>query len=177
MITGRQEVPDLWLWILSAFINVAMQELLVRGYIYQLLKEEYGLPAAAAATTILFTFMHGGAFEAGLIPVINVFTMSLFVTALYEAEGSLLAPVMAHALWNIIGALFLGGVSLAEDYPNMFTMEAAGSRSLSGGAYRIEGSLVVTVLNTLLLILFTMKCIRQRKEGEAEEVHGSGGIK
>ena len=33
-ITGKNEVSFLWLWILSAFLNVIMQELLVRGYIY-----------------------------------------------------------------------------------------------------------------------------------------------
>lgn len=40
-ITGKNEVSHLWLWILSAFLNVIMQELLVRGYIYQLLKKQY----------------------------------------------------------------------------------------------------------------------------------------
>ena len=43
-------------------------------------------------TTILFTVMHGGAIEAGILPVVNVVTMCLFTTALYEAEGTLLAP-------------------------------------------------------------------------------------
>ena len=42
-ITGKNEVWSLWFWILSAFLNVIMQELLVRGYIYQLLKERYTL--------------------------------------------------------------------------------------------------------------------------------------
>ena len=68
-------------------------------------------------TTILFTVMHGGAIEAGILPVVNVVTMCLFTTALYEAEGTLLAPIMAHAVWNIVGSLYLGGVSLADDYP------------------------------------------------------------
>ena len=74
-IIGKNEISLLWLWILSAFLNVIMQELLVRGYIYQLLKERFNLPAAVIVTTAIFTFMHGGAFEAGVIPVINVVTM------------------------------------------------------------------------------------------------------
>ena len=153
-LSGVERVPRLWLWMASAFINVVMQELLVRGYIYQLLKKEYNLPAAVIVTTALFTFMHGGAFEAGLLPVIHVVTMCLFASALYEAEGMILAPIMAHAVWNIVGALVLGGVSLAEDYPHMFTMTASGNALLSGGAYRIEGSIVVTVLNLVLMLVF-----------------------
>ena len=117
-ITGKNEVSLLWLWILSAFLNVIMQELLVRGYMYQLLKERYNLPVAVVVTTAIFTFMHGGAFEAGVISVINVVTMCLFTTALYESEKTILAPIMAHSIWNIIGALILGGVSLADDFMN-----------------------------------------------------------
>ena len=162
-ITGRESVPKLWLWIISAFINVIMQELLVRGYIYQLLKTRYNLPSAVAVTTVLFTLMHGGAFEAGIIPVINVVTMCLFTTALYECEKTIAAPIMAHTVWNIFGALVLGGVSLADDYPNIFTMTPSGSKLLSGGEYKIEASIVVLILNTVLAVLFTLLALRKNK--------------
>ena len=72
--------------------------------------------------TVLFTAMHLGAFEAGVIPVLNVITMCLFTTMLYETERTLIASIMAHAVWNIVGAIFLGCVNLAEDYPHMFTL-------------------------------------------------------
>ena len=152
-VVGKNEIPRLWLWVVAAFLNVVMQELLVRGYIYQLLNEKYNLTAAVIITTTLFTLLHGGAFEAGLIPVINVVTMCLFTSALYESEKTLLAPVMAHAVWNIVGALFLGGVSLADDYPHVLTLSASSNTLLSGGSYKIEASVVVTALNLVLMIL------------------------
>lgn len=153
-ITEINNVPMLWIWIISAFINVIMQELLVRGYIYQLIKEEYNLPAAIAATTIIFTLLHGGAFEAGIIPVLNVITMCLFTTFLYEAEGTILAPTMSHALWNIIGGLILGGVRLADDYPSFITMTPSKNQILSGGDCMIEGSVVVLIVNIILILIF-----------------------
>ena len=173
-ITGKNEVSRLWLWILSAFLNVIMQELLVRGYIYQLLKDRYGLPAAVIVTTAIFTFMHGGAFEAGVIPVINVVTMCLFTTALYEAEKTLLAPIMAHSVWNIIGAIILGGVSLADDYPSILTMTASGNDLLSGGAYLIEASIVVTILNVILMVIFYFKIFGGRRH---EKKRQRGNVK
>ena len=160
IIVEKNDIPSLWLWIISAFLNVIMQEFLVRGYIYQLLKTRYNLLTAVIFTTALFTFLHGGAFEAGVVPVINVITMCLFVDALYESEKTLLAPIMAHAIWNIVGALFVGGVSLADDYPHMFTLFASQNTLLSGGDYKIEASIVVTVINIALIILFY---IRYRK--------------
>ena len=161
-IVEKNNVSMLWLWIISTFINVVMQELLVRGYIYQLLKQKYNLPAAVIVTTALFTFMHGGAFEAGIIPVINVITMCLFTTALYESERTLIAPIMAHAIWNIVGSLFLGGVSLADDYPHLLTMTASSNTVLSGGDYKIEASIVTLILNVVQMIVFYIR-FRKRK--------------
>lgn len=80
-IEGTNHISMLWLWILSAFINTIMQEMLVRGYLYQMIKRNYNVVAATVVSTMLFTFAHGGAFEAGTLPVLNVLTMSLFMTA------------------------------------------------------------------------------------------------
>lgn len=152
--TGTNRVPLLWLWILSAFLNVMMQEFLVRGYLYQLIKAKYNLFAATIVTTMLFTFLHGGAFEAGFVPVMNVLTMSLFMTAVLEYTESLLAPIIIHSVWNITGAIFLGGVSLASDYPHFINAVFSDNKLLSGGAYKIEGSVIVLFLNIILLIFF-----------------------
>ena len=131
-----------------------MQELLIRGYIYQLLKTKYDLPAAVIFTTLLFTAMHGGAFEAGAVAVINVVTMSLFASAIYEAEGNIFAPIAAHAVWNLLGALVIGGVSLAKDYPHIYEFTSNGSKLLSGSGYKIEASIIVTMLNIILAAIF-----------------------
>ncbi len=151
---GRNEIPMLWLWIVSVFINSAMQELLVRGYLYQMLRANYHTAAAAAATTALFTFLHAGAFEAGLVPVLNVVTMSLLMTAVLEYTQSLLAPTLMHFIWNSIGSVILGGVALAEDYPHLYRTEFTGNVLLSGGAPKMEGSLVVLIVNLLLIAVF-----------------------
>lgn len=37
-IDGKNQISMLWLWLFSAFINSVMQEVLVRGYLYQMIK-------------------------------------------------------------------------------------------------------------------------------------------
>ena len=156
-IAEKNQIDNLWLWIISAFINVCMQELLIRGYLYQLIKERHNSIAAVFITSSLFTFIHGGAFEAGIIAVINVFTMSLFVSMLYESEDTIIAPIMAHAVWNIIGAIFLGEVSLADDYPNLYSVTTSDNVLLSGGEYKIEASIIVMFINIILTVIFFYK--------------------
>ena len=155
-IDGRNQISMLGLWLFSAFINTVMQEVLVRGYLYQMIKNNYNIVAAVIVSTGLFTFAHGGAFEAGILPVLNVITMSLFVTAVLEYTESLIAPIVIHFLWNGVGAIILGGVSLAEDYPHLFNMIISGNSILSGGSCKIEGSIIVLLMNLLLMIVFVI---------------------
>ena len=162
-IDGRNQISMLWFWMVSAFLNTVMQEMLVRGYLYQMLKSNYNTVAAVIVSTGLFTFAHGGAFEAGILPVLNVITMSLFVTAVLEYTESLVAPIVIHFLWNGVGAIILGGVSLAEDYPHLFNMVISGNSILSGGSCKIEGSIVVLFMNLILMFGFVMaKKIRDK---------------
>ena len=148
---GMNEVKLFPVWMLAAFLNVIMQELLVRGYLYQMLKQKHNIVAAIIVTTALFTACHGGAFEAGILPVVNVITMSLFMTAVLEYSGSLVAPIIMHFLWNGIGALILSGVSLADDYPTLLITSFSGNEILSGGACKIEGSIFVLIVNIGLI--------------------------
>lgn len=142
---SKNEVPKLWIWILAAFLNVIMQELLIRGYIYELLKREYNLKVSIIITTIIFTILHGGAFEAGPIAVLNVVTMSIFISLLFEYKNFLTAPILAHGIWNIVGCMVLGVVSLAEDYPSIYNVK------FNMNINQIEESLVVLVVNLVFI--------------------------
>lgn len=161
-IEGKNQIAMLWLWLLAAFLNTVMQEMLVRGYLYQMIKSNGSIAAAIIVSTGLFTFAHGGAFEAGILPVLNVITMSLFMTAVLEYTGSLIAPIVIHFLWNGVGAIILGGVSLAEDYPHLFDMTIHGNSILSGGSCKIEGSIIVLFMNLAFLIGFV--AAKKRKD-------------
>lgn len=151
---GINSVNQFPVWVLAACLNVIMQELLVRGYLYQMLKQKHNIGIAAIITTFIFTALHGGAFEAGIVPVLNVLTMSFLMTAVLEYSGSIIAPTVMHFLWNGIGALVLGGVSLADDYPNLLITAFTGNAILSGGVCKIEGSIIVLFVNLILITLF-----------------------
>lgn len=162
-LQGQNNIDHIWIWILALLLNVAMQELLVRGYLYQLWKQKYNVVVATVLTTILFTAMHGGAFEAGILPVLNVVSMSVFITLLLEYTGTIIAPIIAHFIWNIVGAVILGGISVASDYPNLLDSTFQGNTLISGGIYKIEGSIIVLVVN---LILITYLFVLRKRVGQ-----------
>lgn len=163
---GRNAIDLLWVWWLSALLNAGMQELLVRGYLYQLIKRSYSALAAALSTSVLFLLMHGGVFEAGPLAVANVLTMSLLMSLVLEYTRCLIAPVVMHFLWNGIGCLTLGCVSLAEDYPHWLNTQLTGAELVSGGVYALEGSVVVLGMNLALLLAFWL--LLRRKAGKTQ---------
>lgn len=148
-------IPQLFLWVFAVFFNASMQELLVRGYWYQLVKSEYNMFIAMLVTTALFTLFHSGAFASGIVAVCNVVTMSIFMTLLLEHTKSLVAPIMAHFVWNLLGRL-LDLISLADDYPSMITASVSGDIILSGGVLKLEGSVIVFTLNLLFIGFFML---------------------
>lgn len=152
-ITSKNSINVLTLWIFSAFINTIMQELLARGYIYQLIKREYNLWTASVVTTLIFTLMHGGAFETGPIAVINVITMSLLMTIILEYSNSLVIPIIMHFIWNCFGGIIFGTVSLADDYPHLYNIKITGNQLISGGSFKMEGSIFVFIINMIMIMI------------------------
>ena len=78
------------------------------------------------------------------------------MTVTLEYTGSIVAPVIMHSIWNSVGAIILGGVSLAEDYPHLLNVTFRGNNILSGGVCKIEGSIVVLAVNILMVFVFIL---------------------
>lgn len=151
---GKNSISYLSIWAISCFLNVIMQEVLVRGYIYQLLKRNYSIFVSTIVTTTLFLFCHGGAIESGIVPILNIVSMSIFMTLVLEYTQNIIASIIIHFIWNFVGGIILGGVSLADDYPSIFKIAYHGNELLTGGVYKIEGSVVVLIVNITLISLF-----------------------
>ena len=93
----------------------------------------------------------------------TVVTMSLFVSLLLIYTKSLLAPIVVHFIWNSVGRLIFGVVSMADDYPSLLNCSLSGSSLISGGAFKIEGSIVVFMIN-LILIVITAYLLKKRSK-------------
>lgn len=156
----KNNIAYIWIWFISVILNAVMQEYLVRGYLFSLFKEVFNAATSVIITTILFTAMHGSAFEAGLIAVLNVITMSVFASLLLIYTESLLAPIIVHFLWNGIGGIVFGIVHLDGDYPNLWNNVMLGNDLISGGSTKLDGSIIVLLVNVLLIAFMIFKLKR-----------------
>ncbi len=145
----------LFVWLSACFINAAFQEVLVRSYMFDLLLKGKGAVFATVVTTVLFVLFHPGAFMAGPIAVLQIAAASIFLTLLRLVTHGISAPIAAHAVWNMLGGVVFGVVSLADDYPSVFDAQIAGPWFISGGLMELEGSLI-TLLVTCGLCAFML---------------------
>ena len=85
------------------------EETLFRGYIHRFLRAKTGLPAAALANSLLFAAIH-----VNIASFVPLFILSLLLTYVYEKTGSLLAPIIFHALFN---AFTVGAILIHDHLP------------------------------------------------------------
>ena len=84
-----------------------MQELLVRGYLYQMIKAKHNIIAATIISTALFTFMHGGAFGSWNNSSIKCLNHEPLMTIVLEYTHTPLTPILMHFCGIVCRAIIL----------------------------------------------------------------------
>ncbi len=93
------ETPRDRLAVLAMAVVVApvAEEMIFRGYLYPVGKKYFGAFVSMAATSLLFAVLHG---HMGSIPAL--FTLAMCLGLAYERSGTLLVPMIMHAVFNAV---------------------------------------------------------------------------
>lgn len=73
------------------------EEFIFRGYFYPVWKQYFGPVGSAVLASTLFALMH-----ANLAALPGLFALALCFTVAFEASGSILVPMVMHALYNAL---------------------------------------------------------------------------
>lgn len=146
-LPGRAGGAAVLLLALVGFLaGGAVEEWVFRGYVYRALRERWSWGTSAAVSSLVFTLFHAlnpGVRPAGLG---NTFILGLVLAALAEASGSLVAPALAHALWNFLMGSVLSVPVSGLVVSHLLDLEVTGPAGLTGGGYGPEGSWLLTGL-------------------------------
>jgi membrane protease YdiL (CAAX protease family) len=77
------------------------EEILFRGILYPLVKRAGYPKLALFGTAIIFAAIH-----VNLVIFIPLFVLALLLTFLYERTGNLLAPIVAHSVFNLLNFIY-----------------------------------------------------------------------
>lgn len=156
----------------------AMEEILCRGIVQQLLIKKTSVPVAFGVSAILFTVPHIGNMQGGspvitAVAVINLILISLIFSLVTHRFKSIWAACGLHSAWNCILYSILGLNLSGKDaaVTAVFDMRSVGRNILNGAEYGIEASILTTVVLALALGILLI-CFRHRvllyKRGSTE---------
>lgn len=95
LLENKNRDARLMVVLVGAIAAPVTEEVVFRGCLYGLLRQWWGRLAALGASSLVFALIHG---HVASLPAL--FLLAAALVLIYEATGSLWAPIAAHALFN-----------------------------------------------------------------------------
>lgn len=150
--------PLLFLPILALFgafmVQGATEELLMRGWLMQLVASRHGLVAGIVINSVLFALLHGGNISPSkelVLALANLVLFAVMISLYAIKEGSLWGVCAWHTAWNwLLGVGFglevSGGRIPVQSLVIDLAPNAGAPWWLTGGAFGPEASVATTVV-------------------------------
>jgi len=145
-------------WRSVVFVSLVLlfgavgEEIMFRGYPFQVLLTETGIFATILPVSLIFSLMHG--LNPGINPLgfINTFLWGVLLGFSFLRSGDLWLPIGLHYGWNL--ALPLLGANLSGIFQDgigvPYALKWNAGSLWSGGAYGPEGGLLTTIVVIML---------------------------
>ena len=161
------DIPMVAAMLVCFALQGAMEEILCRGVVHQLLIKKTPVPVTVGVSAALFTIPHlpgmsGGSRQIVSVAIVNLILISIIFSLLTIRFRSIWAACGLHTLWNYIlyNILGLNLSGIDETVASVFDMKSAGTSILNGGEYGIEASIITTAVLSVAMI---MLCFFSRK--------------
>jgi len=126
-----------------------VEELLFRGYPFQILEARFGAAVAVLGTSAAFGAMHSWNPNAAPLPLVNITLAGLLLGVAYFRTRSLWFATGVHLGWNLVMALSALSVSGLEFGMRGIEPTLTGPEIWTGGSFGPEGGLLVTVVSLI----------------------------
>lgn len=133
--------------VLLFFVAALMEELILRGYIFQAFIEGSRVWIALILLSSIFSLAHLDNPDSTIPSSLNIFLAGVLLSICYLKTRSLWLPTGLHLGWNWMQASFWGmGVSGYHVKWSLFTAEPQGADWISGGNFGAEASIFATIV-------------------------------
>ena len=137
--------------LIFAFGAIA-EEMLFRGYGFQVFMKGSGPFGAILPFSLLFAFTHANNPAFGLLPFLNTLFWGVLLGYSFLCSGDLWLPIGLHFGWNWVLPMLGDNLSGLTMRMTGYTMDWKIGGLWSGGAYGVEGGLLTTLIIVLLFL-------------------------
>lgn len=159
------------LYLLAFFVGFVIQgmseEVLVRGFFMVSLGNRCHTAIAVGISSVAFALLHLANPGISLLALLNLTLFGVFMAVYVLRTDDLWGACAIHSAWNFAQGNLVGiRVSGMAQLPTLAIMNPVGEQSLfHGGAFGLEGGLIVTVV-TLAAIVLTLFLPKKGKKTE-----------
>ncbi|RZI03369.1 CPBP family intramembrane metalloprotease [Staphylococcus condimenti] len=157
--------PNFNLWILIAvligyMIQGMTEEVFFRGFIMNIFSSQKGVVFGIIMSSVFFAIMHIGNPGTQFLAIINIFIFGLVFGLLFYWSNNIWLTGAAHSFWNFTMGSVLGiPVSGQRDITSIFKTNVFNDKwFINGGAFGLEGGIIVTIFGIILCIVLWKLC-------------------
>ncbi len=148
----------LFLHYILYFLVVAMfEELLSRTYPLFVFTESYPIALAIVINGLLFGLLHALNPGFTMVAMLNITLAGMLFSMFTVYHRTINWAIGIHLGWNFAQGILFGYKVSGTDTPSVLLAKPTGVFYLSGGEFGIEGSLICTLVLTLLIIYLAIK--------------------
>ncbi len=148
----------LFLHYILYFLVIAMfEELLSRTYPLFVFAESYPIGLAILINGLLFGLLHVLNPGFTLVAMLNITLAGMLFSMFTLYHRSINWAIGIHLGWNFTQGILFGYKVSGTDTPGVLLAKPTGVFYLSGGEFGIEGSLICTLVLTLVIIFLVIK--------------------
>ncbi len=142
---------DLFIGLGMMAIVAFYEELVFRGYVLNNLMDSMGKWPALLISSFLFAFLHNANPGFSWLPALNIFIAGILLGLNYIYTKNCWFGILLHFSWNFFQGPILGYEVSGVHLQSLFQHDVKGSDWLTGGAFGLEGSIIVAVIYLLAI--------------------------
>jgi uncharacterized protein len=144
-------------YLIAYFVTLSFaamnEEIVFRGYILNNIMEKNNPYLALFISSLLFALLHTGNPNMTLIAFINLILAGLLLGIYYIHKKNLWFPFGMHLAWNFFQGPVLGFQVSGLKIKSMTQLSDTAPEWLTGGKFGFEGSILLTALMMVLVVL------------------------
>ncbi|MGZ9784072.1 MULTISPECIES: CPBP family intramembrane glutamic endopeptidase [Bacillus cereus group] len=141
--------------LIAFLVQGATEEIVVRGWLFPVISVRSRVWIGVAVTSLLFGFLHLLNPGITVLSISNIILVGVFAAFYVLKENSLWGICAWHSIWNWAQYNIYGfAVSGTTIYSTpLFKSTTSGPKSLHGGTFGIEGSVITTIMLAVACIV------------------------
>ncbi len=143
------------LYAIGFMIQGMAEEVICRGYFMVSFARRYPLYAAVLINSIGFAALHLTNSGITVLAFINLSLFGIFASLYFIRRGNIWGIGAFHSIWNLVQGNFYGikvsGMELSTSFLKITSVD--GKEMLSGGDFGLEGSIFVTVVLVIGIVI------------------------